>query len=168
MRIRRAVVFLALVGATACKIERTPRADPGEPVTVARAEIVLTLRDYQEALLAADPRRAAAVFTPTAQLFLPDMPEIHGRGSIDEWLADRFANERVVEIDMELHEIDVAAGVAHQFGRFQQRVRHTQGDEQEIDGRFAIRWIRAADAAWRIERLMLNYAPGDSAATPQS
>ncbi|MGH7448174.1 MAG: hypothetical protein ACRELT_11470, partial [Longimicrobiales bacterium] len=65
-------------------------------------------------------------------------------------------------------QIDVGAGVAHQFGRFQQRVRDPDGVEREIDARFAIRWIRSSDAAWRIDRLLVNHAPADSTVSPQS
>lgn len=162
------VVMMALVGASACRIERTPRAEASDPQSVARAEIELTLRTYQEALLASDARQAAAVFTPTAHVYLPDTPEIHGRGLIDEFMANRFANETVEDMILQLDQIDVGAGVAHQFGQFQQRVRDPDGVEREIDARFAIRWVRASDAAWRIDRLLVNHAPVDSTVSPQS
>jgi hypothetical protein len=79
-------------------------------------------------------------------------------------MLSRFAGGRVVDMTMESGEIDVTVGVANQFGRYHQTVRDSAGGEHEINGRFAIRWIRAADSAWRIERLLLNHAPSDSAA----
>ena len=164
LRSSTAVILVALASLTACRIERTPRPDDADPINVARAEIELTLRNYQEAMLAGDARRAAAVFAVSAHLLLPDTADIQGRGAIDQAMLSRFAGGRVVDMTMESGEIDVTAGIANQFGRYHQTVRDSAGEEHEINGRFAIRWIRAADSAWRIERLLLNHAPSDSAA----
>lgn len=194
IRVTRTVVLLTLIIASACRIERTPRIDAADPANVARAEIELTLRNYQQALLEGDARAAAAVFTPAAHLYLPDTPDIVGRGAIDEALASRFAGDSIIEMVMEYDLIEVNAGVAHQFGRFHQRVRAAGADadrvtdeatdreaessfdsdaetnsesERDVEGRFAIRWIRAADSTWSIERLLLNHSPADSAAQAQ-
>lgn len=167
-RISNAVVLLAIVTATACRIERTPRVDAADPTNVARAEIELTLRSYEEALVQGDARAAAAVFTPGAHMYLPDTPDIMGRGEIDRTITNRLADAEILAMQMEYDAIEVDAGVAHQFGRFHQRLRDPAGDEQEVDGRFAIRWIRSADASWRIERMLLNHSSGDSTATADS
>jgi ketosteroid isomerase-like protein len=164
IRVTRVVMLLALVAVSACRIERTPRVEADSPATVARAEIELTLRNYQEALLAGDARSAAAVFTPGAQVYLPDTPVIAGRGAIDRIFADGFAGESIIAMEMQLESIDLGTGVANQFGTMSQRFRDADGAEQEIEGRFAIRWVRAADSAWRIDRLIVNHAPADSAA----
>lgn len=162
LRLRNAVVMLALVAATACRIERTPRADRADPANVARAEIELTLRNYQEALLAGDARGAAAVFTPGAHVYLPERPVIVGRGEIDRLFTDGFAGENIIDMDMQLDAIDIGTGVAHQFGMMRQHFRDTDGAERRIEGRFAIRWVRAADSAWRIDRLLVNQGRPDS------
>ena len=165
------VMVLVAVALTGCRIERTPRADPDDPANVARAEIELTLRNFQEALIAGNARAAAAMFTPDARLHMPDAPAVTGRGAIDAAVANRFAGESVIEMDMQHDRIDVAGGVAHLFGTMHQLVRDSSGDEHELDGRFATRWVRASDSAWRIDRLLVNYAPpadtsgADSAAT---
>jgi ketosteroid isomerase-like protein len=166
-RLSTAAVLLGCVSLTACRIERTPRPDEADPASVARAEIELTLRNYQEALLAGDARRVAAVFTIGAQLHLPDTADIRGRGEIDRAMANRFASGRIIGMAMESDEIDVGAGIANHFGRYRQQVRDSADVEHEINGRFAARWVRAADSAWRIERLLLNRAPPDSAASAQ-
>lgn len=164
MSIRLSGLLLALVlGATACRVERTPRVERDDPAAVARDEIELTLRNYQEALLDGNARAAASVFTPGAQVYLPETPVIAGRGEIDRLFAGGLAGESIVEMEMQLAGIDVGNGVAHQFGTMHQRFRDTDGDEHEIEGRFAIRWVRAADSAWRIDRLIINHAPADSA-----
>ena len=165
LRLSTAAVLLGCISLTACRIERTPRPDEADPANVARAGIEPTLRNYQDALLAGDARRAAAVFTIGALLHLPDTADILGRGAIDEAMANRFASGRVIGMAMESDEIDVSAGIANQFGRFRQQVRDSVGVDHEINGRFAARWVRAADSAWQIERLLLNRAPADSAAT---
>lgn len=162
------MVLLALVMAAGCRIERTPRASGDDPVSVAREEIELMVRNYQESLIAGDTRRAASVFTPDARLYLPDTPVITGRGDIDRAFAGRFDSERVLDLEMEFEGTDVGIGVAHQFGVMRQLVRDTAGKEREIDGRIAIRWIRAADSEWRINRLLINYAPTDSAVVADS
>lgn len=167
LRLSTAAVLLGCISLTGCRIERTPRPGDADPVSVARAAIDLTLRNYQEALLAGDARRAAAVFVIGAQLYLPDTADIRGRGEIDHAMANRFASGRVIGMAMESDEIDVGAGIANQFGRYRQQVRDSAGVEHEINGRFAVRWVRAADSAWRIERLLLNRAPTDSAALAQ-
>ena len=167
-RVTRAVVLLALVAVSACKIERTPRVEADDPANVAREEIELTLRNYQEALLEGDARDAAAVFTPSANLYLPETPVISGRGAIDRIFAEGFAGESIIEMDMQLDGIDIGSGVANQFGTMRQRFRDSDGAEHEIEGRFAIRWVRAADFAWRIDRLIVNHAPADSAVTAES
>jgi ketosteroid isomerase-like protein len=167
LRLSTAAVLLGCISLAACRIERTPRPAGADPVSVARAEIDLTLRTYQEALLAGDARRAAAVFAIGAQLYLPDTADIRGRGEIDQAMANRFASGRVIGMAMESDEIDVGAGIANQFGRYRQQVRDSAGVEHEVNGRFAVRWVRAADSAWRIERLLLNRAPTDSAALAQ-
>jgi ketosteroid isomerase-like protein len=159
-------VVAALVMATGCRIERTPQSDPADPANVARAEIEITLREYRAALAAGDMRRAAAVFTPAAHLHLPDVPDIRGRGEIDEALTARFAHDSIVGMDMQFEGIDVDGGTAHQFGTFHQTLRDTAGVERTLDGHFAIRWVRAGDSVWRIERMLLQHAPAaaDSAA----
>lgn len=154
-----AVLVLMAATVTACRIERTPRADPDDPANVARAEIELSLRNFQEALVAGDARAAAAVFTPDAHLYMPDAPAVTGRGEIDAAVARRFAAESILEMDMRHDRIDVAGGVAHLFGTMHQRVRDPGGAERDQLGRFATRWVRAADSAWRIDRLLVNYAP---------
>lgn len=165
MTIRLAPALLVLLlSVTSCRIERTPRVERNDPANVARDEIELTLRNYQEALQDGDARSAAAVFTPGAHVYLPDTPVITGRGEIDRLFATGLAGESIVEMDMQLDNIDVGNGIAHQFGTMHQRFRDTDGDEHEIDGRFAIRWVRAADSAWRIDRLIINHAAPDSAA----
>ncbi|HEX2168581.1 MAG TPA: nuclear transport factor 2 family protein [Longimicrobiales bacterium] len=163
IRFSRALLILVLAAA-ACRIERTPRVERDDPANVARDEIELTLRNYQEALLEGDARSAAAVFTPGAQVYLPETPVIAGRGEIDRLFANGMAGESIVEMDMQLGDIDVGNGVAHQFGMLEQTFRDVEGDEHDIAGRFAIRWVRAADSAWRIDRLIINHAPMDSAA----
>ena len=145
-----------------CRIERTPRADADDPANVAREEIELTLREYEESLSAGDARRAAAVFTPGAELHLPGADPIIGRGDIDRALAERFADGRIIDVTLTHDGIDVGIGVAHQFGTLRQRVRSEEAGEQEIDGRFAIRWVRAGDSVWRIDRLLVNRAAADS------
>lgn len=167
IRVTRVLVLLALVAASACRIERTPRVEADSPATVARAEIELTLRNYREALLEGDARSAASVFTPGAQVYLPDMPVIAGRGAIDRIFADGFAGESIIAMDMQLDGIDLGNGVANQFGTMSQRFRDADGAEHGIEGRFAIRWIRAADSAWRIDRLIVNHAPTDSTAVTE-
>lgn len=159
----KAGAVLAFITLAGCRVEPTPRVDADDPANVARAEIELRLRNYQESLVAGDARGAAALFTPGARLYLPDSPAIVGRGQIDQALTEQFATHRIVDIVMEFDATDVASGVASQFGTVRQRVRDPDGAEHEIDGRFAIRWIRAADAAWRIDRLLVNYAVPDSA-----
>lgn len=166
-RIVHAPVVLAFIILAGCRIEPTPRVDADDPANVARAEIELTLRNYQEALVDGDPRRAAAVFTPGAQVYLPDAPAINGRGPIDQALVEQFATERIIDIVMEFDAIDVGTGVASQFGTVRQRVRNAEGAEHRIDGRFAIRWIRAADTSWRIDRLLINHAAADSVVQDQ-
>lgn len=167
LRVSTAALLLGCIYLIACRVERTPRPDEADPANVARAEIELTLRNYQEALLAGDARRAAAVFAIGAQLYLPDTADIRGRGEIDQAMADRFAGGHVMGMAIESEEIDVGAGIANQFGRYRQQVRDSAGVEHEINGRFAARWIRASDSAWRIERLLLNRVPTDSAALAQ-
>lgn len=167
LRVTNAVVMLALVATTACRIERTPRADADDPSSVARAEIELTLRNYQEALLEGDARNAAAVFTPSAHVYLPETPAIIGRGEIDRLFASDFADDSIIDVQMQMDAVDVGAGIAHQFGTVRQRVRDTDGAEHEIVGRIAIRWVRAADSVWRIDRLLVNHAEPDSAAVAQ-
>jgi ketosteroid isomerase-like protein len=168
IRVANALVLVALVAATACRIERTPRVEADSPATVARAEIELTLRNYQEALLAGDARSAASVFTPGAHVYLPDTPVIAGRGAIDRIFADGFAGESIIDMDMQLESLDLGTRVANQFGTMRQRFRDPDGAEHAIEGRFAIRWVRAADSAWRIDRLIVNHAPADSAAVGES
>lgn len=167
-RIVSAAVVLACTALAACRIEPTPRVDGDDPANVARAEIELSLRNYEESLIDGDARRAAALFMPGAQLYLPETPGITGRGEIDRALAERMLDERIIDIDMQFESIDVAAGVASQFGTLQQRVRDAEGAEHDVNGRFAIRWVRAADSAWRIDRLLLNYAAADSVAQDTS
>ncbi|HSK20759.1 MAG TPA: DUF4440 domain-containing protein [Longimicrobiales bacterium] len=152
----------AIVAAAGCRIEQTPRVDADDPVNVARAEIELTLREYEESLSAGDARGAAAVFTPGAQLYLPGADAINGRGEIDRAFAERFADGRIVDMTLDHEGIDVGVGVAHQFGTMRQRVREEEGGEHDIDGRFAIRWVRAGDSVWRIDRLLVHHAPSDS------
>lgn len=168
LRVTNAVVMLALVVTTACRIERTPRAQADDPANVARAEIELTLRNYQEALLEGDARSAAGVFTPGAHIYLPETPAIVGRGEIDSLFASGFAGESMIDMQMRLDAFDIGSGVAHQFGTMTQRFRDRDGAEHEIEGRFAIRWVRAADSVWRIDRLLINQARPDSAAVAES
>jgi ketosteroid isomerase-like protein len=163
IRISNAFVMLALVVAVSCRIEPTPGVDADDPANVARAEIELTLRNYQEFVIAGDARRAAALFTPGAHLYLPDAPAITGRGAIDSTMADQFARESVIDMAIDFDAIDVGTGAAHQFGTMHQRIRDAEGEERQIDGRFAIRWLRAADSAWRIDRLLVNHAPAEPA-----
>lgn len=169
LRLRNAVVVLALVAVTACRIERTPRVAADDPANVARAEIDLTLRNYQEALLDGDARAAAAVFTPGAHVYLPETPAIVGRGEIDRLFSEGLSGESITAMQLQLDAMDVGAGVAHQFGTMLQRFRDSDGAEHEIEGRFAIRWVRAADSVWRIDRLLINHAhPGPNpVAEPQ-
>ena len=162
LRVLTTVVMLTLIAIGGCRIEQTPRVDADDPANVARAEIELTLREYEEALAARDARRAAAVFTPGAQLYLPGSDPISGRGEIDRAFTERFDDGRIVAMTMDDVGIDVGVGVAHQFGTMQQRVRDEEGAERDIDGRFAIRWVRAGDSVWRIDRLLVHHAPPDS------
>jgi uncharacterized protein (TIGR02246 family) len=154
--------MLVLIAAAGCRIEQTPRVDADDPANVAREEIELTLREYEESLSAGDARRVAAVFTPGAQLYLPGADAISGRGEIDRAFAERFADGRIVDMALDHEVIDVGIGVAHQFGTMRQRMRDEEGGEQDIDGRFAIRWVRAGDSVWRIDRLLVHHAPADS------
>ena len=167
LRLRNAVVMLALVAVTACRIERTPRVASDDPANVARAEIELTLRNYQEALIEGDARAAAAVFTPGAHVYLPETPSIIGRGEIDRLFSEGLSGESITEMELQLEGIDIGAGVAHQFGTMLQQFRDSAGMEHEIEGRFAIRWVRAADSVWRIDRLLINHARPDPTALAQ-
>jgi uncharacterized protein (TIGR02246 family) len=164
IRVSNTVVVLALIVLAACRIEPTPRGDPDAPASIVRAEIELTLRNYQEAMIEGDARRVAAVFTPGAHVYLPGAAALTGRGEIDRALSDRFADERIIDMVMEFDRIDVGTGFAHQFGTLHQRIRSADGEEREIDGRFAMRWVRAADSAWRIDRLLVHHSPSDSGA----
>lgn len=170
LRLRNAVVMLALVAVAACRIERTPRVAADDPANVARAEIELTLRNYQEALLEGDARAAAAVFTPGAHVYLPETPAIVGRGEIDRLFSEGLSGQSTTDMELQLDAIDIGAGVAHQFGTMLQQFRDSAGAEHEIEGRFAIRWVRAADSVWRIDKLLINHArPVPTAvARPQS
>lgn len=162
-RLSNVWLLMAVTVAAGCEIERTPRVAADDPANVARDEIELTLRNFQAALIEADARRAAGFFTTDAHLYLPDSPTISGRGAIDHAFAERFEDERPIDVAMDLERTDVAAGVAHQFGTLLERVRDADDGERTLHGRVAIRWVRTADSEWRINRLMMNYAPVDSA-----
>lgn len=155
--------LLLLVGSSACTVERTPTTELPDPESVSRAEIAATLHNYTQAMLEGDPRRVASFFTPTAHLYLPDVPDIVGRGPIDEIMTATFAGGRVIDVALETELIDIGTGIAHQFGTIRQRVRDAEGSERTLHGRFVIRWVKGAESSWRIEHFMLNDAPADTA-----
>lgn len=166
MRARTLNTFaLLLLLITACTIERTPQTELPDPESVSRTEIAATLHNYTQAMLEGDPRRIASFFTPTAHLYLPDVPDIVGRGPIDEIMTATFADGRVVNVEMDTELIDIGTGIAHQFGTIEQRVRDAEGSERTLRGRFVIRWVKGPESSWRIEHFMLNDAPVDSAQT---
>lgn len=167
MRVRtlNTAVLLLLAASTACTIERTPREELPDPESVARAEISATLHNYTQAMLEGDPRRIASFFTPTAHLYLPDVPAIVGRGPIDEIMTATFADGRVVDVALDTELIDIGTDIAHQFGTIEQRVRDDEGSERTLRGRFVIRWLKGPESSWRIEHFMLNDAPADTAQT---
>jgi ketosteroid isomerase-like protein len=155
--------LLLIAVSTACTVERTPTTELPDPESVSRAEIAATLHNYTRAMVEGDPRRVASFFTPTAHLYLPDVPDIVGRGPIDQIMTATFADGRVIDVALDTELIDIGTGIAHQFGSIQQRVRDADGGERTLRGRFVIRWLKGAESSWRIEHFMLNDAPPDTA-----
>ncbi|HEX6135648.1 MAG TPA: nuclear transport factor 2 family protein, partial [Longimicrobiales bacterium] len=141
----------------------TPRAGLADPTGVARTEINTMLAGYRAALLEGEPRRVAAFFAPGARLYLPDTPDIHGRGDIDAAYAGMFENARVADIELQSDDIDVVAEIAYQFGSFTQQLLRNDTTEH-VAGRFVIRWVRGPETTWQIERMLINHLPVDSTA----
>jgi len=167
IRTSSAVALAAIIVVGGCRIERTPRAGLPDPAGVARTQITAMLDNYEQALLSGESRRIASFFAPAARLYLPDTPDIFGRGEVDAAFAGLLADTAIVQLDMRSEDIDVVAEVAYQIGTFTQTLRTKDGDERAVAGRFVIRWVRGPETRWLIERMLVNHYPRDSAAVAQ-
>jgi ketosteroid isomerase-like protein len=70
----------------------------GDPASVAASGPEAAARSFARALLARDPRAAAAHLSPDACLVTPDGTELSGREAIAALLAQITSSERVLEI----------------------------------------------------------------------
>jgi ketosteroid isomerase-like protein len=71
---------------------------PGDPASVAAAGPEATARAFARALVARDPRAAAAHLSPDARLVTPDGTEVSGREAAAAILTQLTTSERALEV----------------------------------------------------------------------
>jgi uncharacterized protein (TIGR02246 family) len=155
-------VLVGVIGLAACRVQEVPRAGRIDPAEIAREEIDAARNVYREALLNGDAAAIADVFTYDATLAEPDAADIVGSAAIEAAMRLRLASTVVTDVLLEPDPIDILpAGVALEFGRFEQTLQ--SGDKRPLTrrGRYAIRWLRGADDDWRMEKMLYNLYPAD-------
>jgi ketosteroid isomerase-like protein len=149
----------------ACHVEPVQRAERVDPRQLARESISDVLDEYRDAQLRSDADAVAATFTADAELYMPDAPDLIGAAAIRDAMGSRFADYTPTDMLLEREQVDVGDGVAHEIGRYEESLRAADSTMLEMRGRYAIRWRRGPEAAWRIERMLINHYPPDTAAT---
>jgi uncharacterized protein (TIGR02246 family) len=162
---RRVVVLVGVLGLAACRIEEVPRTGPNDPDDLAREEIDRTREAYRQALLKGDADAITGVFTRDATLAEPDAPDIVGSDAIEAAMRTLFAHATITDVLLEPDPLDVATGgIALELGRFEQTLQVPEQPAATRRGRYAIRWLRGPDEAWRIQRMLYNLYPAEPAA----
>ena len=159
------ILLTAALLLAACRVEPVQRPQRIDPREVARESISDVLDAYRDALLRSDADAVAATFTADAELYMPDTPDLVGVAAIRDAMNSLFAEYAPTDVLVEREQVDVGDGVAHEMGRYDQSVRTADSMMLEMRGRYAIRWRRGPEAAWRIERMLINHYPPDTAAT---
>ena len=157
----RVAVLVGAMGWAACRVEEVPRTGQPDPAEIAREEIALTRNAYRQALLAGDADAIAEVFTRDATLADPDAPDVVGAEGIEQAMRQFFTHGRITDLLLEPDPLDVAGGVAFELGRFEQTLEVPEQPPALRRGRYAIRWVRVPDGAWRIGRMLSNLYPPD-------
>lgn len=152
---------------SACRVERNPVPETLNVDSASRADIRATLQAYRLARIAGDANLAASFFAPDARLYQPGAAEVRGSDAVEGAMAGFFAEGGVVtEVALHSEDLHVDGPLAFEFGTYEERFRLGEAGERSVRGHYAIRWRRAPEARWWIERFLLNGHPPDTTIVP--
>ena len=151
----RIALLLVAVLVTGCKIERTPQQQQTSS-ELARESIARARAGIATAMIKHDAGTIASLFAPTGVLVRPLAPDITSPGQVQRHLLSFYRDTTVTWFAFASDQVDLlAGGGAFEMGMYEQTVVTDDNVENKTTGRYAIRWARGPEAAYRIERLVL-------------
>jgi uncharacterized protein (TIGR02246 family) len=133
----------------------------------APARIEAALQAYSRSLAARDAGRAAAAFTPDAELQNPGGVSLKTPEDIRKFF-DEFLGANAFEAEMKGVSLQVVGPSALQTGTF--RFRSARPEMKvAAEGTFEAEWERQPDGSWLLARLQTNpppFKPNEAGAVP--
>jgi uncharacterized protein (TIGR02246 family) len=108
-----------------------------------------------ETFVAGDAGAAAALFDDDAVLMLPGIPQIAGRGAIEQALAGAFAAVKYHRIVANVQEVQYFGDYALEMGTSE--FTYEVGGRTFVDqGKYVVGWKRQPSGEWKIHRDVSN------------
>ena len=140
-------VCLAFVGCTATE------SDPATDAAAVRQELTDRMAALKEALLVNDIEVVLGFWTPDGRALEPGL-NLSG-DQLREFFRDFFSTGRVVSFDVEAYDQFVHGDVAYEVGQYDETVE-VEGQQATVQNHYFMRWEKATDGVWRIDRLVVG------------
>jgi ketosteroid isomerase-like protein len=163
MKCRSLATPVLILTVTACFASENPSAGGSAAVLAAREQVTQRLNAYLALPAAGNAEPIVEYWTPESRIYEPEMV-LTGPQLVD--FAKGFFEKNTVNLKLTPTEISVHDGgnVAYVFAHCSETVSARDGKTAPVDSRnnIVVRWVKADDGAWRMDRWIAVGIPKDA------